>query len=490
MTRRLLSASLLILLIVMLCGSTVLAGGWQYSAVGARAKGLAGAYRALSDDWSGIYYNPAGLAYLNSNIWNVSAETSTPRPEVEPNFLLGDYEVGYLDGQTRYPHDQTMLWGMSSIVVKPDVAGPFAFGGSVYQAFDHNSDMNLFYLRQSYSTKSTMPERNHLSNFDVIAFHPAIAMKFSEDRLAIGLGLPVYRGDMWIDQVRLVDNPYDYVLDVRPYEYFPKLYEVDGYGYGIGFNFGLQFRPNEKVSLGVSYTSKATMTLDGASSERVYLPYNQGIVNLYNDPSAKQDSLQTEIFTAFSGGMFESTSDFEMDLTIPSEFGFGVALQANEKWLLVADFAFTRWSEFEDLDIKISNRMFDRSVYPTWQKMFSDLYIPTEWEDKVKFSLGAEGVLNGTWTVRGGYMFDQSPVPDETFSQLFMDTGTKHHLTLGARFNLDESIYFEGAVEGVFGAERTIDTALDVDGDGFYDNLPGTYSNKSFSSTWAFNYRF
>ncbi|MFH2055002.1 MAG: outer membrane protein transport protein [bacterium] len=490
MTRRLLSASLLILLVVLLCGSTVLAGGWQYSAVGARAKGLAGAYRALSDDWSGIYYNPAGLAYLNSNSWNVTAETSTPRPEVQTNFQLNGYDLGYLDGQTRYPHDQTMLWGSSSIVVRPDVAGPFAFGGAVYQSFDHNSDMNLFYLRQAYSSEGTMPERNHLSNFDVIAFHPAIAMKFSEDRIAVGLGLPIYRGDMFIDQVRLVQNPYGYVLDVRPYEYFPKLYQIDGFGYGVGFNFGVQFRPNEKVSLGASYTSSAKIKIDGTSSEEVFLPYNRGIVNLYNDPSAKQDSLQTEIFTAFSGGTFTSTSDFEADLKLPSEFGFGIAYQANEKWLLAADIVFTRWSEFEDLDIKISNRLMERTVYPTWREMFSDLYIPIQWDDKMKVSLGAEGVLNNRWTVRGGYMFDQSPIPDETFSELFMDTGTKHHLTLGARMELSETIYFEGAVEGVFYAERTFNTAVDVNGDGYFDNLPGTYKNLTLSSTWAFNYRF
>jgi long-chain fatty acid transport protein len=478
------------LLVVLLCGGTILAGGWQYSAVGARAKGLAGAYRALADDWSGIYYNPAGLAYLSHNIWNVTAETSTPRPQVETNFLVNGYDVGYLDGQTRYPHDQTMLWGAGAIAVQPGVVGPIAFGGAVYQSFDHNSDMSLFYLRDAYSTRGSMPERNHLSNFDVIAFHPAVAMKFSEDRLAVGLGLPIYRGDMFIDQIRLVDNPYDYVLDSRPYESFPKLYEVDGYGYGIGFNFGVQFRPSEKVSLGASYTSSATIALSGDSREEVFLPYNQGVVNLYNDPSAKQDSLQTEIWTAYSGGSFMAESTFEADLILPSEFGFGVALQANEKWLLAADLVFTRWSEFEDLDIQISDRLFDRSVYPTWQEMFADFYIPIQWEDKIKFSFGAEGELNERWTVRGGYMFDQSPIPDETFSQLFMDTGTKHHLALGARLEVNESIYFEGSVAGVFHAERTIETAVDLNDDGLYDNLPGTYKNLTLSSTWAFNYRF
>jgi long-chain fatty acid transport protein len=177
-------------------------------------------------------------------------------------------------------------------------------------------------------------------------------------------------------------------------------------------------------------------------------------------------------------------------MKLPSHFGLGVAWQASENWLLAADFAYTRWSEFDDFDIKISRRQIGLSFYPTWQSLLSDLYLPMDWEDKFRLAAGAEGLLSERWTIRMGYAFDQSPIPDETFSQLFMDTGNKHHFSLGAKFLLNESVSFEGAVEAILYGERTIDRIEDVNGDGHFDNFGGTFKNTAFTSTWAFNYSF
>ncbi|MCK4856434.1 MAG: outer membrane protein transport protein [candidate division Zixibacteria bacterium] len=490
MTRRLRSIPLLAVLIVTLCGTTVMAGGWQYSGVGARAKAMGSAYRALADDWSGVYYNPAGLAFLDANLWNLTAETLSPRPEVKPDFTIDGYGLGYLDGQTRYSKDETMLFGEMALFAKPLEAFPVAFGMAVYQSFDHNADMNLFYLRPAYNDQLQVPERNHNSNLDVINFHPAVAMKFMDDRLAVGFGVPIYRGDVFIDQIRLVENPYSYILNSRPYENFPKLFSIDGYGYGVGFNAGIQYRPSDRFRIGASYTSGVTIKIDGDSRETVFLPYNQGIVNLYNDPQTINDPAQREIRETYSGGAFHADSEFDLDMKLPSEFGFGIAYQVSDKVILASDLVFTRWSEFEDFQVKISDRQINSGLYATWCSLFSDLEIPFGWEDKIKLSFGAEGILSERWTLRGGYMFDQSPIPDEVFSPLFMDTGNKHHLSAGARFNLDESISFDAALEAIFFGERTIDEVVDINGDGYYDNFGGTFKNKTFSSTWALNYRF
>lgn len=489
MTRRLRSIPLLTVLVVVLYCGAALAGGWQYSAVGARAKAMGGAYRALSDDWSGVYYNPAGLAFMSANIWNVSAETMNPRPEVTPEYRIMGYDFGYLDGQTRYLNDERVeMWGATSLFVRPTSTSPMVFGAAVYQSFDHNADMNLFYLRSAYNDLLSVPETNHNSNFDVVVFHPAVAFKFSEDRFSIGVGVPIYRGDVRLDQIRLEDNPYGYIMDVRPYEKFPKLFVVDGYGYGVGFNVGLQFRPSDKLSLGASYTSTAKIKMDGDSREEVYLPHNAGIVNLYNDPKAPE--MEDEIRATYSGGSFSAESSFDLEMKLPSEFGFGIAYLASEKVKLAADFSYMLWSEFQDFEIKIKNRQIDRTVYATWQGLFGNYDIPFGWDDALRISLGGEGVISDRWTLRGGYMYDQTAIPDATFNEMFMDTGDKHHFMAGARFQLNESVWFEGAVEAIFAGERKIDVLDDVNGDGYFDNFGGTFKNKTFSSTWAINYSF
>jgi long-chain fatty acid transport protein len=55
--------------------TSLLANDYNYknTIVGERAFGLAGAYTALSDDTSGCYYNPAGLAFVERNTLSLSA---------------------------------------------------------------------------------------------------------------------------------------------------------------------------------------------------------------------------------------------------------------------------------------------------------------------------------------------------------------------------------------------------------------------------------
>ena len=35
-------------------------GGFAYDGLGVKARGMGGAFRAVADDWSAAYYNPAG----------------------------------------------------------------------------------------------------------------------------------------------------------------------------------------------------------------------------------------------------------------------------------------------------------------------------------------------------------------------------------------------------------------------------------------------
>ena len=483
------------LMVVVLLSGVVLAGGWQYSGVGARAKAMGGAYRGLSNDGSGAYYNPGGLAFLETGYLNLTAEFTGPRPEVTPNFNSNGYEFGYLNGQTRYPNkDNVYLTGTSALFFKNKKIARFTFGAAIYQMYDHNNTMNLFQLSPAYNSKIQVGEDNHRSNVDVVTFQPTFAYKFS-DKLGIGVGIQINRGDMWIDQIGFVENPYGYPLDVRPYDLFPTLTSVDGYGYGVGANLGFQYKVNEKVTIGANYISSSKIKIDGDAVERVYFPYNQGIANLYNDPQVNENPAQREIRDTYSTGLeWIVKSKFDVDMKVPSELGAGVAIQANEKMLVTADVSMKMWSQFDDFDIAITERNILQSTNPqasaTWESLLQAPKYHFGWDDAIRVSLGLERVINERWIGRLGYMYDGSPIPDESFSALFIDTGSKHHMNIGARFVLNDRISFDGAFEAVFAGKRDVGPAIDVDGDGNWDNFGGEWKTKAFNSTWALNYRF
>ncbi len=483
------------LMVVVLLSGVVMAGGWQYSGVGARAKAMGGAYRGLSNDGSGAYYNPGGLAFLTTNYFNVTAEFSGPRPEVTPNFNSNAYEFGYLNGQTRYPvKDNVYLMGNSALFFKHKSMEKLTFGAAVYQMYDHNAVMNLFQIAPTYNSRTQVPEDNHRSNVDVVTFQPTLSYKFSE-KFGLGIGLQINRGDLWVDQVHFVDNPYGYPLNIRPYDKFPAMTSIDGFGYGLGANIGFQYKASEKVTVGANYITSSKIKIDGDAVERIYFPYNQGIANLYNDPQANSNPLQSEIrYTYFNGLEWVVKGQFDVDMKLPSEFGAGVAIQANERTIVSADFTYTMWSQFDDLAVTISERDYLKSnnpnAYDTWRSLLTGPHYTFEWDDAIRISAGLERVINDRWVARFGYMFDGSPIPDETFNALFIDTGNKHHFNVGASFVLNDRITFDGALEAVFAGSREIGEAVDTNGDGSWDNFGGEWKTKNFNSTWALNYRF
>jgi long-chain fatty acid transport protein len=129
-------------------------------------------------------------------------------------------------------------------------------------------------------------------------------------------------------------------------------------------------------------------------------------------------------------------------------------------------------------------------IYQTWQDLLSDVRIPFNWDDCLRVGFGAERFLSERFTLRGGYMFDQSPIPDETFSPLFLDTGDKHCFNAGIKFILNDQVSFDASFQAVLFGSRDISQLEDVNGDAFIDNFGGEFKNKSFYSTWALNYAF
>ncbi len=67
-----------VVIAVMVIASSLFASGVDLTGVGGRATTLGGNYRAVSNDWSGMFWNPAGLVWSKGLNAGASLEFITP----------------------------------------------------------------------------------------------------------------------------------------------------------------------------------------------------------------------------------------------------------------------------------------------------------------------------------------------------------------------------------------------------------------------------
>ena len=67
--------------------------------VGSRANAMGGAFTAMADDATALYWNPAGLANLEMSELNGMITSIRPRPEYTPDVKLNGHDIlGYKNG--------------------------------------------------------------------------------------------------------------------------------------------------------------------------------------------------------------------------------------------------------------------------------------------------------------------------------------------------------------------------------------------------------
>jgi long-chain fatty acid transport protein len=100
--------------------------------------------------------------------------------------------------------------------------------------------------------------------------------------------------------------------------------------------------------------------------------------------------------------------------------GLGYGIRLLETLQLGVDVEWINFSQFEQLPLDIGS---NNALLPART-------IPEQWNDSWTCGFGLDWQFLPGWVVRGGYVFLQSPVPDDTLAPTLPDTDT-HVMTLG-----------------------------------------------------------
>ncbi|MCP4582160.1 MAG: hypothetical protein GY839_11130 [candidate division Zixibacteria bacterium] len=469
--------SLLMFLVITVLATGAYGGGLALSGVGSKAIGMGGAFRGLADNWSAAYWNPAGLAQLSQSEFNFMGIAINPVPQYTPEFRYSGYEVGYINGSPRYPKEQTHMAPNLSGFYKISSREDITFGVAMFVPYALGSSWDLF--RPNYSDMAgEFPQWNHEADLQVIDIHPSIAKSLMDGKLMLGAGMSIMRGH--IEYRKTILNP---TTLPRPHDNLAVDAYLEGEGWGYGANFGMLYKLNDKLQIGISGKTPTTLDLEGDVRNTLYTIDNEDLRDIsYGSAANAADSALVRYI--FSPDPRNWTNDASAELKLPADAGFGIVYKASEKLLMTMDFSYTMWSALDTITVSLEQ---STSAGAPLGGTDSAMVIRTEWENTLRFSLGSQYQVSDPLALRFGFYYDPSPIPDETFSPLFMDIGTKYSANLGAALKVStwelgynfEYIYFDSR-----------DIAEDIDVGREVDNYPGSFKAYLIANHISITYRF
>jgi len=433
------------------------AGGIALSGVGTRAKGMGGAMRGLADDASAMYWNPAGISFLEESTLSVGIHYVDFNGEWED-------ETG-----TMNENADVLNLIPSAVYTKICPDKPWNFGFGVYIPFGLSAEWDL------YDMPGTIPEAiigidlNGNGNLDddipltwegeiqenekagslmVIDFHPTFSYQISE-KLGVGIGLSIDYANMAINK-----------LDLHPLyqDYLPTYTQLEGSGMGYGLNYGILFKPTPCLSLGFSGRLETELALEGDAQIDTYI--NNVIGAGLGLPAT----------------VINNNPDVEATLVLPADYGFGFGYKIKDNWLVSGDFTYTGWESVDVIELDFEEG-FDIMGSP-----IEDTEMVLNWENTIRFGLGTEYVM-GSLANRAGYYYDESPLVDETMTVTFPDFSDKNVINIGLGYMLNENICLDFGFEYIMMEEREVTEQTEENWLGVYN---GNLIDIMLDFTWKF----
>ena len=393
--------SLAIVTLLLMVPILVFSNGMNLNNAGAKAIGMGGAFVGLADDYSAVYYNPAGLTQIEGTSVSLFMIDLLPTATYKNKTYGIDAETtngGYLSGAFGLFMDlgEKMKIGLYANV-------PSGLGTE----WDGAELKNLSGPAQT--------QFEWMSKIGVIYFGPALAYDVN-DKLSLGLSVNISYGTM---EMKL---PMDFLAGAQPGHdgYRDAQYSDDATGMGYGLTLGALYHVNEKLSAGLSLRTKNTVKFSGDAE----VP----LLALIGKPTK---------------------SEFDRDITWPIWIGAGVAYKATEKLTITADVQLTQWESTHE---KLATKFKD----PGWIQLLGKEYdIPLEWENTMSIRIGGRYQLTPCLGVMAGFYTDPAPGVDET-ANILLPGIDNNVITFGVAWG-NGPLEIQFAIEYLIGQETTVE---------------------------------
>jgi long-chain fatty acid transport protein len=175
---------------------------------------------------------------------------------------------------------------------------------------------------------------------------------------------------------------------------------------------------------------------------------------------------------------FFPDGDAETEITMPAILEVGWTNRSVQDLTVSLDLQWIGWSSFDELNIDFENNT----------PAVGDSNNPRDWKNTLAIRLGAEYQTRQPGvTLRAGYAYDPTPVPDKTVDTLLPDSD-RHDVSVGLGYK-SGPFSLDLAYMAILFVDRDVDNSLPLNAAQSY-NQKGTYEGFAHIIAIGLNYSF
>ena len=351
-----------------MASSSAFGSGFALFEQGAKATSMGGAFAALADDPSAIFYNVAGIAQQRKTevLFGGTAINFN-------NQFTGDPNDVFTSGTTGKYRAHTFVVPNAYFVMP--VGQNLTFGVGV---------MTPFGLRTNWANPWIGRFVSRDANIKTVSVQPSLAWQTSDGRFAIGGGAEYRRAELTLARNAIGPfNPFNgRVPDVA------STYLKSDWENKWGWNVGFLFKPGP-WRIGLSHRAQMDMNFNGNVTVTQILTgipaYDAQVTPLLPPSQPVKTSISFPAFTHL--GLGHSGPDWDVEF----------------------DVVHTNWTRFKNLTV---------NFVTTPAASFTR---PQNWKNADSYRIGANRRVTSDWDLRLGALYDKNPQPVEAVSPLLPD---------------------------------------------------------------------
>ncbi|MGI9302858.1 MAG: OmpP1/FadL family transporter [Gammaproteobacteria bacterium] len=368
------------------------------------------------DDVGDLFYNPAGIVLQPK--YNLQAGGTFITAGTEFDNRGSNQELLTATGFVTVPSTGSGDDGgknalVPNIYYTMDLNPQLKFGVGVTAPFGLATEYSREWIGRYHAVES------ELKTIDVI---PTLAYRVSP-YVTLGAGVIAQYAEATLSQAVFVPGAGD------------AFAEVTGDDFSFGYNLGVMIEPTSTTRLGLAFRSKVRQEIEGDRT-----------------------------VSGTPGGARDGVVDASANVDLPETIYAGFVHELLPKWDLLLGARWTRWSRLPELRISFADGS-------------PDAVTPLRWENSWTLSVGTRYDISSHWTLRAGYIYDESPVPGPQFRTPRVPDSDRNWATFGVSYTWSGWTIDFGYAHIFFDDARVdIETNLVSTVPGaFTDNLIGFY---------------